>query len=189
MDTYAIAGYSMLQQRIKPGSLLVETDRSAADAGLVPTLKLTRNGITIQELPLDQSPILIGRAEDNDISIPTPYVSKHHIVLVRREHSAILIDLNSTNGTFVNSERVHKRVLEHNDVITVDRRSLFVTYQIEFCDPLTIADTLSEDDGTVDLEIEKIVAGFEDLLIGGDTDLLPELSEDVPTIVGVIDDR
>ena len=41
----------------------------------------------------------------------------------------------------------------------------------------------------IDPEIEKVLENFENLLIGGDTDLLPKLSEDVPTIVGFIDDR
>lgn len=179
----------MLQQQLKPGALPTEADRQPADPGLVPTLKLTRNGITIQELSLDLPQVLVGRDGDNDISVPTPYVSKHHVMLVRRGGSTVLIDLNSTNGTFVNSERVDRHVLAHNDVITVDRRSLFVSYQLEYSEPSTIADSPSEDVYPEDPEIEKIAASFDNLLIGGDTDLLPELSEDVPTVVGVIDDR
>ncbi len=179
----------MLQQQIKQGTLSPEADPTSADSGLVPTLKLSRNGIIIQELSLDVPQILIGRQEDNDVLIPTPYVSKYHALLVRSGGSTILIDLNSTNGTFVNAERVNKHVLAHDDVITVDRRSLFVAYQLEYSEPSPISTSRPEDTDPADPEIEKIVAGFEDLLIGSDTDLLPELSEDVPTVVGFIDDR
>ena len=179
----------MLPQQIKPGVLASETDRKSADSGLFPTLKLTRNGVTIQELSLERTQVLIGRKADNDLSIPSPYVSKHHVMLLRYGKTTILIDLNSTNGTFVNSERVYKHVLADNDVITIDRHSMFVTYKIEYTESSRIVDSLSDEVGAADLEIEKIVAGFENLLIGGDTDLLPELSADVPTVVGVIDDR
>ena len=110
-------------------------------------------------------------------------------MLVRCGGSTILIDLNSTNGTFVNSERVDKHILAHNDVITVDRRSMFVTYRIEYSEPSATTDFPLNAVGPADPEIEKLVAGFDNLLIGADTDLLPELSEDVPTVVGVIDDR
>ena len=179
----------MLQQQTKPETLPSEADRKSACPVLAPTLKLTQNGTLIQELSLDRPQVLIGRSNDNDISIPTPYVSKHHAILVRSGDSLLLVDLNSANGTYVNSKRVYRHVLQHNDVITVDRRSFFVTYRIEYSEPPAIADSRQEEVEPEDLDIEKLVAGFENLLIGGDTDLLPELSEDVPTIVGVIDDR
>ena len=179
----------MLQQQVKPDAVSPEADRKSSDLAYCPTLKLTRNGVTIQELPLNRSQVLIGRKDINDISIPSRYVSKHHIMLVRCGGSTILIDLNSTNGTFVNSERVDKHVLAHNDVITVDRRSMFVTYRIEYSEPAATTHSTLDAVGPEDPKIEKIVAGFENLLIGGDTDLMPEMSEDVPTVVGVIDDR
>ena len=40
-----------------------------------------------------------------------------------------------------------------------------------------------------DPAIEKVAANIESLLTGGDTDVLPDLSGDVQTVVGVIDDR
>ena len=188
-DTYAIADYSMLQQQIKPDPESVDAERKSTDPSLFPTLKLTRNGTTIQKLLLELPQILIGRASNNDITIASPYVSKHHILLIRWGDSTILVDLNSTNGTFVNSERVTRHLLAHNDVIAVDNHSMFVNYRIEYSEPSAIADASSDGSGPTDPEFEKIVARFENLLIGDDTDLLPKLSEDVPTVVGVIDDR
>lgn len=179
----------MLQQQTKPGSTFTKPERHSGDPAIVPTLKLKRNGTTIQELPLDGPQVLIGRADDNDLSIPTQYVSQHHILLLRQDGHTILIDLHSTNGTFVNAERVSKYVLADHDVITVDRRSMFVNYRIEYSEPSSIADSALDYDGPTDPEIEKIAAKFESLLSGGDTDVLPDFSEDVPTIVGVIDDR
>jgi pSer/pThr/pTyr-binding forkhead associated (FHA) protein len=154
-----------------------------------PTLTLMRNGVKIQELSLDVPELLIGRTDDNDMSIPSPYVSQHHILLIRRGGSTVLIDLNSTNGTFVNSRRVDKHVLTNDDVISLDQHSMFVTYSIEYTESSGTTRGTLHDIEPVDPVIEKALENFENLLVGGDTDLLPELSEEVPTVVGFTDDR
>jgi len=48
----------------------------------------------------------IGRAEYNDLVVPDPSVSTSHAKLQRREGVWVLVDLDSTNGTFVDGERV-----------------------------------------------------------------------------------
>jgi pSer/pThr/pTyr-binding forkhead associated (FHA) protein len=48
----------------------------------------------------------IGRAEYNDLVIPEPSVSAAHAKLQRREGIWVLSDLGSTNGTYVDGERV-----------------------------------------------------------------------------------
>lgn len=179
----------MLPQQNKIGAASTEAERQSGEPTGFPTLKLTRNGTEVQELSLDLPQLLIGRTDDNDMSIPSPYVSQHHILLIRRGGSTILIDLNSTNGTFVNSERVYKHVLANDDVITIDHHSMFVTYSIEYSDPSMTTHGALDNVEPVDAVIEKALANFENLLVGGDTDLLPKLSENVPTVVGFIDDR
>lgn len=48
----------------------------------------------------------IGRADYNDLVIPEPSVSSSHAKLQRREGIWVLSDLGSTNGTYVDGERV-----------------------------------------------------------------------------------
>jgi pSer/pThr/pTyr-binding forkhead associated (FHA) protein len=48
----------------------------------------------------------IGRAEYNDIVIPDESVSTMHAKLQRREEIWVLTDNGSTNGTFVDGERL-----------------------------------------------------------------------------------
>jgi len=48
----------------------------------------------------------IGRADYNDLVVPDPSVSTSHAKLQRREGIWVLVDLDSTNGTFVDGERV-----------------------------------------------------------------------------------
>jgi pSer/pThr/pTyr-binding forkhead associated (FHA) protein len=178
----------MLPQRVEAYTASTE-DQLSGDAAVCPVVRLKRNGITIQEVPLDAPRVVVGRTPDNDLSIPTRYVSRHHVLLVRDGRATVLVDLDSTNGTFVNAERADKRVLAHGDVIEVDRRSLFVSYAIEYCDPSAVAGAAADDALPTDPEIEKLVASLENGLVGDETDRLPALSVDAPTVVGTIDDR
>lgn len=120
------------------------------------------------------------------MSIPSDYVSWHHILLVRDGNCMILIDLNSTNGTFVNSTRVYNHVLADEDEITVDRHSPFLQYSIKYTDPLATTPGVPEGIAPSDEAIRKALAEIGNALEKSDTDLLPTLTE---TVVGIVDDR
>lgn len=179
----------MLPQRTQKHTDPTEAERHSAKSADLPTLRLSCNGRTLEELPLTLPRILIGRSDENDIPIPSRYVSRHHILLVRHCDSTILIDLNSTNGTFVNSKRVYSCVLANDDVITVDLHSKFVQYSIKYIDPFTTTHGTLGDIESVEKVIAKALTDAGELLGKEDTDLLPTLSEDVPTVVGYLDDR
>jgi len=59
-----------------------------------------------QRLPVRTPVFNIGRADYNDIVFPDPSVSTTHAKLQRREGVWVVVDLDSTNGTFVDGERV-----------------------------------------------------------------------------------
>src|SRR2546425_81188 len=59
-----------------------------------------------QRLPVRTPVINIGRADYNDIIFPDPSVSTTHAKLQRREGIWVVVDLDSTNGSFVDGERV-----------------------------------------------------------------------------------
>ncbi|MGH7864341.1 MAG: FHA domain-containing protein, partial [Candidatus Binataceae bacterium] len=58
------------------------------------------------EFALLKDEISIGRGEDNDVVIPHPSVSRAHARLVRRDGGYELMDLNSTNGSYVDERKV-----------------------------------------------------------------------------------
>ena len=63
-------------------------------------------GLMGQRLPVKTPVVNLGRADYNDIVLPDPSISTSHAKLQRREGVWVLVDLDSTNGTFVEGERV-----------------------------------------------------------------------------------
>jgi pSer/pThr/pTyr-binding forkhead associated (FHA) protein len=66
----------------------------------------------------------LGRSPDNDVILRDPATSGHHARLERRGDQFWLIDLGSTNGTFVNGESVQEKQLNHGDRLTIGQNSV-----------------------------------------------------------------
>ena len=60
----------------------------------------------------------VGRTPDNELQIDADFISRHHAVVLTGEGGAIVEDLNSTNGVFVNNVRVTRRQLHAGDLVT-----------------------------------------------------------------------
>ncbi len=72
--------------------------------------------------------MIIGRSNSCDLVIPEEEVSGEHCELRVLNGFLFLIDTNSTNGTFVNGERISARALTEGDVIQVGMTTLRATY-------------------------------------------------------------
>jgi two-component system, cell cycle response regulator len=70
---------------------------------------------------LDKEKITVGRGRDNDIVLPSDCVSRRHSRLERRGEDVFVMDLASTNGTYVNDEPkcVKERQLKRGDQLKV----------------------------------------------------------------------
>ena len=62
------------------------------------------------ELKVDKT--TIGRVEDNLFQIAEPSVSSHHCEVLLRGSEVVVKDLNSTNGTFIDDEKITESVLK-----------------------------------------------------------------------------
>lgn len=70
------------------------------------------------EFPLEEGQeYYIGRSSDSDMVLVEDMVSRQHARIVVRDDVAMLEDLGSTNGSFVNGERVANKALEEGDRI------------------------------------------------------------------------
>lgn len=73
-----------------------------------------------QIIPLDSTQFTLGRGLNNDIILEDTRVSRHHAELRYKARRFWLNDLGSTNGTFVNGERVQaETALRDTDVISL----------------------------------------------------------------------
>lgn len=72
--------------------------------------------------------LTVGRLGDNDVQLDEASVSSRHAEIVIRDGTAVLCDLQSTNGTFLNGEQVTGEAeLKQNDEIYFGNvRSVFV---------------------------------------------------------------
>jgi pSer/pThr/pTyr-binding forkhead associated (FHA) protein len=66
----------------------------------------------------------IGRLPDNTLVIDNPAVSSHHACVFRDGDHYVVEDLDSTNGTFVNEQRITRHILRDGDVLLVGKHKL-----------------------------------------------------------------
>ena len=81
-------------------------------------------GLDGQEFVLTSDRTTIGRSQVCDIQLDEPSLSSEHARLVRSEDGWRVINLLSTNGVFVNDEKVFSHRLNDGDVIRLGRVSL-----------------------------------------------------------------
>ena len=149
---------------------------AAASPNAPPELVVTNSGSVIQELSMEKPRLLVGRSEHNDIAINSRFISRHHALFVRHGNTTFLMDLNSTNGTFVNSKRISNHVLMHDDVVTVGQ------HRIKFRDPFATTRGKLEGDDFTDTAIMKTLEDMRSLLAQENTALMPAASENLPTL-------
>lgn len=81
---------------------------------------IVSHGDTVeQEVEVTKPRMTIGRHPSNDIVIAHPAVSGQHAAITVSANDIELEDLGSTNGTFVNGQRIARQTLMDRDVIKV----------------------------------------------------------------------
>jgi len=72
------------------------------------------------EYPLDDGQqVVVGRSSDLDMVLVEEMVSRRHAIISLRDGVVAIEDLGSTNGTFVNGEKVSKTVLREGDRVLI----------------------------------------------------------------------
>ena len=102
-------------------------------------LIVTMGDRVIGEHALNKECITIGRKPDNDIQIDNLAVSGHHAQIITILNDSFLEDLNSTNGTYVNSKSIKKHALSDGDVIAIGK------HQLKYVNELTAKQGGNED--------------------------------------------
>lgn len=90
----------------------------------MPRLVIFRGRRKEQTLDLVDREYTIGRADDADVRVDNPLVSRRHALLSYREHAWRIEDLETPNGLYVNGSRVRGHVLQPDDHIEIGQHVL-----------------------------------------------------------------
>jgi diguanylate cyclase (GGDEF)-like protein len=84
-----------------------------------PSLILLADNVLLKNFQLERDTCTIGRSDDCDFILTGREVSRRHVRITISGRTAVIEDLDSANGTFVNHQRIKRHVLKHGDVIQV----------------------------------------------------------------------
>jgi hypothetical protein len=103
---------------LAPSQLAAEHSVPSGGKLVVVQSKVLKAG---HSFPTGPVPLTIGRAEDNDVDLSKDeFASGHHARIESQRDGVWILDLNSTNGTFVNGSRLDgRRALKEGDVVQV----------------------------------------------------------------------
>lgn len=69
--------------------------------------------------PVHEEDVTLGREEGNTIVVASDQASRRHARIFVSGGNHVLVDLESTNGTFLNSKQMKEQTLRHGDVIRI----------------------------------------------------------------------
>ncbi|HSH84338.1 MAG TPA: FHA domain-containing protein [Guyparkeria sp.] len=103
-----------------------QIESSSSDRASVaePVLEGVSPDIEGQRFTLRVGRQTIGRRADNDIVLDEPSVSSSHAWILNQQGHHVVMNMLSTNGTFVNDQRVHEATLKHGDRIRLGQVEL-----------------------------------------------------------------
>ena len=84
----------------------------------------TVDGVIVNRFDIDKTGLSFGRAASNQVQIDDTAVSTNHAEIVIEESDEgkqvyVIRDIGSTNGTFLNEQKVERQPLRHKDIIRV----------------------------------------------------------------------
>jgi len=80
-------------------------------------LILTLDGEIINEYPIEEESLTIGRKHGNEIQLNDLTISGRHALIIAQGKQTYIEDLGSTNGTLLNGNHIKSAVLKHGDII------------------------------------------------------------------------
>ncbi|MCP5090659.1 MAG: FHA domain-containing protein [Gammaproteobacteria bacterium] len=109
------------EQTASRAQLSISDAEAAQPLRAITSIEVTRRGKVEQLMQIEQglSRIMIGRSDDSELQLDSKYVSRHHALILLTDEGAFIEDLNSFNGTTVNSKSITRCSLHPNDKVTV----------------------------------------------------------------------
>ncbi len=87
---------------------------------------LSAEGRPVKEYEFEKGEVSVGAMSDNDVVVNDQTASRYHAKIVQEDSGYVLIDLRSTNGSFVNKVRIREAFLAPGTTIAIGQtRFLF----------------------------------------------------------------
>jgi Nif-specific regulatory protein len=92
----------------------------------MPILTILKGRRIEREFPFDKDHMFIGREDGNDLILEDASVSRVHAKFQREPAGWSIVDLNSTNGIYLNNLSVKEAVVKDGDVVVLGDYTLFI---------------------------------------------------------------
>ncbi|MCU0782728.1 MAG: FHA domain-containing protein [Verrucomicrobia bacterium] len=131
-------------------------------------LVILSEGMTGRSHELNVDKTTIGRVEGNTFPIIDPSVSSHHCEILLRGGDVVVRDLNSTNGTYINGEKITEAVLKPGQMLRLGQVELRLETGVPAEAPKKAIDsTMAMPRGVSRTDLEQGVRGGFDTAVGG----------------------
>jgi pSer/pThr/pTyr-binding forkhead associated (FHA) protein len=97
-----------------------------------------------KEFPVKSKSCVVGRREDCDLRIPLPAISRRHCKFIKGDLGLELKDLASSNGTFVNNQRIQETILKAGDRVVVGPVVFIIQIDGDPADPKPVRTRLTK---------------------------------------------
>lgn len=116
--------------------------------------EILQNGALLEMKDLTEGQYKIGRAEDCEIRLKSPQVSKNHALLVIKGDKAAIVDTGSSNGIFVNGVLVRKQRIERKDVVDIAEFQIKIAGALSHHRPPPQSVPLADGNAAVDMNYQ-----------------------------------
>ena len=105
--------------QLKVASQATNQQYSSGFSGVKPQVNLLLQDGSSRTYTVREGSNIIGRSADSDLQLPDTGVSRNHAEITWDGYDAVLVDMESTNGTTVNDHPIENWMLADGDVIRV----------------------------------------------------------------------
>jgi pSer/pThr/pTyr-binding forkhead associated (FHA) protein len=96
-----------------------ETGRAKTPKAALVVVHAPEKELQARRFALGDEDVTVGREEGNTIVVTSDQASRRHARIFVSGGAHVLVDLDSTNGTFLNSKPMKEQTLRHGDVIRI----------------------------------------------------------------------
>jgi pSer/pThr/pTyr-binding forkhead associated (FHA) protein len=109
----------MSMDETRVGSSPQQPGAAAQPRAVLTVVHSTAEGEAGRRYPVGTEDVALGREEGNTVVVSSDQASRRHARITVSGATHVLVDLDSTNGTFLNSKQTKEATLRHGDVIRI----------------------------------------------------------------------